>query len=273
MTIGVDRAREARPTAGRLGRWAGRASVAGTAALGLGGFVLSFTALRDLAVRVGMPDDLAWIWPLLIDGLIIEATLAVVRLSQLGRRSWYAWTLLAGGAVVSVASNGIHAVATGHGAAGAAASAVAPVVLLAMTHLTVLLLEDHDQWAVAVAAPAQAPWAQEPAAPTQGATAGAEPVETAAGTDEGMDQGPLRAPTPEPVGQAAPDDGPAGAPGRGEGDDNEDLAAWVRATEACGTRVTGAMVAQRLGCSASTGRRRLARLRAEERPRLRLATS
>jgi len=83
--------------------WVGRVSVAGTALLALGGFVLSFAALRDLAVRVGMPADLGWIWPLLIDGLIVEATLAVVSLARCGSRSvWYAWFLLSAGAVVSV---------------------------------------------------------------------------------------------------------------------------------------------------------------------------
>jgi len=105
--------------------WVGRTSVAGTTLLAVGGFVLSFAALRDLAVRVGMPADLAWLWPLLIDGMIVEATLAVVALAQRGSRRavWYAWFLLAVGAVVSVGSNGVHAMLTGHGWAGAAAAA------------------------------------------------------------------------------------------------------------------------------------------------------
>jgi len=107
--------------------------VVGTGLLALGGFTLSFAALRDLAVRVGMPADLGWIWPLLIDGMIVESTLAVVALSQRGSRRavWYAWFLLAVGALVSVGSNGAHAVISGHGWAGAAAASVPPVVLLA----------------------------------------------------------------------------------------------------------------------------------------------
>lgn len=249
---------------GRMGRMAGRLAVAGTAALGLGGFVLSFTALRDLAVRVGMPDGLAWIWPLLIDGLIIEATLAVVRLSQLRSRAvWYAWTLLAGGAVVSVGSNGVHAVATGHGIAGAAAAAVAPVVLLAMTHLTVLLLEKPT----------------DTAGEGDGADVGAVEV---AGTltahqEETVNQAVPSAPTPD---AAEPAQLPAGdrdepVPAAREEEAGVDLEEWVRAQEEAGATVTGAMVAELLGCSASTGRRRLAALRKHHNadgPRLRLAT-
>ena len=126
--------------------WVGRISVVGTGMLALGGFTLSFAALRDLAVKVGMPADLAWLWPLLIDGMIVEATLAVVALSQRSSRRavWYAWFLLAVGALVSVGSNGAHAVITGHGWAGAAAASVPPVVLLATTHLTVLLMASPE---------------------------------------------------------------------------------------------------------------------------------
>lgn len=233
--------------ASRAASRTGRAAVAGTAVLGLGGFVLSFTALRDLAVMVGMPADLAWIWPLLIDGLIIEATLAVVRLSQLrSRASWYAWALLAGGAIVSVGSNGVHAVATGHGVAGAAASAVAPIVLLAVTHLTVLLLESPK------------PATHE--------------TETVATTPEALDA-PERdedsqdscAPTPDPAPSHE-------APGETRDEDGKiDLEEWVRRHDDAGQPVTGTMVGELLGVSASTGRRRLAAIRRKNRPRLRLA--
>lgn len=248
----------------RMGRLAGRLAVVGTVVLGLGGFVLSFTALRDLAVRVGMPGDLAWIWPLLIDGLIIEATLAVVRLSQLRRRSvWYAWSLLAGGAVVSVGSNGVHAVATGHGAAGAAASAVAPVVLLAMTHLTVLLLESPEAAAAQELDDVEGQEVQAPCAPAKEA--------------QHQEEDPRGVPTPEPAPFVAEPGSSAGEAGQGqdedEGDRREvDLESWVRAQQDAGVKVTGQMVGELLGVSASTGRRRLAELRDHQcRPHLRLA--
>lgn len=49
------------------------------------------------------------------------------------------------------------------------------------------------------------------------------------------------------------------------------LEEWVARREATGQAVTGTMVAEHLGVSASTGRRRLAALRKARQPRLRLA--
>ena len=285
--------------------WVGRSSVAGTSLLAVGGFVLSFAALRDLAVRVGMPADLGWIWPLLIDGMIVEATLAVVALSQRGSRAvWYAWFLLAVGAVVSVGSNGVHAMLTGHGWAGAAAASVPPVVLLATTHLTVLLM----------AAP------ESPASPARVPTTVVvpelqpEPGPDGGGTSDLVDDHAIGAPAVEPVvtdapavllPPAAPDVEPAPAPAvedaaqppatveHAPADEEpeaevaceedtealepavteERLGQWVAQQEKSGVTVTGSMVADVLGVSASTGRRRLAALRKASQPRLRLASN
>ena len=284
--------------------WVGRSSVAGTSLLAVGGFVLSFAALRDLAVRVGMPADLGWIWPLLIDGMIVEATLAVVALSQRGSRAvWYAWFLLAVGAVVSVGSNGVHAMLTGHGWAGAAAASVPPVVLLATTHLTVLLMAAPE----ASAAPAQVPAAvvvpelqPEPGPDDGGGTPalvdghvnGAPAVEPV-GTDApaallpppSADVEPAPAPTVEDAAQppatvedAAADEEPEAEVACDEDAEavepvvtEEGLGQWVAQQEESGVTVTGSMVADVLGVSASTGRRRLAALRKASQPRLRLA--
>lgn len=274
--------------------WVGRTSVAGTTLLAVGGFVLSFAALRDLAVRVGMPADLAWLWPLLIDGMIVEATLAVVALAQRGSRAvWYAWFLLAVGAVVSVGSNGVHAMLTGHGWAGAAAASVPPVVLLATTHLTVLLMAAPES----SAAPARVPGAvvvpelqpepgpddgggtsapvddhanEAPAASLPPAAPDVEPAPTAEDTAE-PPATVEHAPTDEePEAEvASQDDAEAVEPVVTE----EGLGQWVAQQEENGVTVTGSMVADVLGVSASTGRRRLAALRKASQPRLRLAGS
>ena len=285
--------------------WVGRTSVVGTGLLALGGFTLSFAALRDLAVRVGMPADLGWIWPLLIDGMIVEATLAVVALAQRGSRAvWYAWFLLAVGAVVSVGSNGVHAMLTGHGWAGAAAASVPPVVLLATTHLTVLLMAAPE----ASAAPAQVPAAvvapelQPEPAPDGGGTPAlvdghaidapaVEPALTDAPAallpPAAPDVEPAPAPTVEDAAQPpataehAPADEEPEAEAASDGDaealepvvTEEGLGQWVAQQEERGVTVTGSMVADVLGVSASTGRRRLAALRKASQPRLRLASN
>ena len=127
-------------TTGR--RWAGRTAVAGTVFIALGAFWLSFTALADLAARSGIDRGQAWAWPLIVDGIIVVATVAVVALA--GQRSaWYPWALLVGGALVSVTANAIHAVVAADADVpallAASVAAVPPVVLLAITHLTVIL--------------------------------------------------------------------------------------------------------------------------------------
>ena len=56
-------------------------SLAMTFALAGCAFVLSFDALRDLAVALGMPPDRAWLWPVAIDVSIANSTLALLSLA------------------------------------------------------------------------------------------------------------------------------------------------------------------------------------------------
>lgn len=132
----------------RAHRWAVWTAVAGTVFIAMAAFWLSFTALADLAARSGIGPGQAWAWPLIVDGIIVVATVAVVALA--GQKSaWYPWALLIGGAVVSVTANALHAVvaadATVPGLLAAAIAAVPPVVLLAITHLTVILTHPIQQ--------------------------------------------------------------------------------------------------------------------------------
>ncbi|WP_319448286.1 MULTISPECIES: DUF2637 domain-containing protein [unclassified Mycobacterium] len=123
------------------------AAVLITVGIGAASFVLSFAALRDLAARAGISERLAWLWPLIVDGTILQATMAVVALA--GRRDQdrsrrYFWIVLASSAAVSVGANALHAVIPGSAplspwlAAGIAV--VAPVSLLASTHGLSLLI-------------------------------------------------------------------------------------------------------------------------------------
>ncbi|WP_426168186.1 DUF2637 domain-containing protein [Microbacterium sp. DWRC1-3] len=119
-------------------------AVTGTILLALGAFWLSFTTLRDLAVLSGIPEGQAWMWPLIVDGVILEATISVVALRDSARTARrFAWLLLGAGAGVSVAANITHAVVAADtrvpALIAALVASVPPLVLLAMTHLTVEL--------------------------------------------------------------------------------------------------------------------------------------
>jgi hypothetical protein len=53
-----------------------------TLALALCAFVLSFDALRSLAVTLGLPSTIAWLWPCAIDVAIAQATLCLLSLNK-----------------------------------------------------------------------------------------------------------------------------------------------------------------------------------------------
>jgi len=129
--------------------------IAGTVFIAALAFWLSFTALRQLAIRAGIDEHQAWAWPLIVDGVIVVATVGVVAMRrQPGAR--YAWALLGSGAAVSVSANAIEAALPKdvflNPALAAAVSSVPPIVLLAITHLTVVLTRtEPTQEATAVA--------------------------------------------------------------------------------------------------------------------------
>lgn len=170
-----------RPVAG----WVPATAVAGTVLIALGAFWLSFTALADLAERSGIDPNRAWVWPLIVDGVIVVATISVVALDQAGPRATrYPWLLLALAAAISVTANALHAGYSRHPTIpeflAAAVSAIPPLVLLAITHLTVALTrhthahrDGHDRRSPADRSRRPA-WVAEPE-PADPSTASAEP--------------------------------------------------------------------------------------------------
>lgn len=125
----------------RVSRWVAAVGIAGTVLLAVGAFSLSFTSLTHLAVRSGVAEAQAWEWPLIVDGVIVVATVSVVALA--GRKgTGYGWALLACAALVSIGGNAAQAVRlpTEEPAwIAAAVATVPPIVLLAATHMTVIL--------------------------------------------------------------------------------------------------------------------------------------
>ena len=118
-------------------------AVIGTVFIAAGAFWLSFTSLSDLARRSGLDPAQAWVWPLIVDGIIVVATVAAVALAR-SRVAWYPWALLVAGAAISVTANAIHAIVAEATdvplVLAASVSAVPPLVLLAITHLTSVLM-------------------------------------------------------------------------------------------------------------------------------------
>ncbi|EMY33182.1 phage excisionase, partial [Arthrobacter crystallopoietes BAB-32] len=128
-------------------------AVGATVIIAVGAFILSFAALTDLAQRSGIEAHLAWIWPIIVDGMIVAATVAIVALNGHDRRAMiYPWALLIFGAIVSTAANSVHAILTVDRLAtdipplvSALVAAMPPVVLLAITHLTVHMYQKRAE--------------------------------------------------------------------------------------------------------------------------------
>ncbi|PBC49790.1 excisionase [Rhodococcus sp. ACS1] len=92
-----------------------------------GAFVLSFAVQRDLALQAGIPHYLTWIFPAIVDGAILGATIAIVALSKIngsatGKRFflWLAVVVV----FISVFGNAYHAYRAGEAAARSAAAGI-----------------------------------------------------------------------------------------------------------------------------------------------------
>ncbi|OZF48795.1 DUF2637 domain-containing protein [Rhodococcus sp. 14-2470-1a] len=158
-----------------------------TTVIGIASFVLSFAALWDLATMAGVPRSLSWLWPVIVDGTILQATISVIALAQFedqrsGRR--FFWAVLVTAALVSIGANAMHAFISGagtlHPALSATIATVAPVSLLAATHGLGILVRVPSGTVVTVD---QIPDAPTPDAPTPDAPA-PEAVETGAGIED-----------------------------------------------------------------------------------------
>lgn len=163
------------------------AAVLITVGIGAASFVLSFAALRDLAARAGIPGQLAWLWPMIVDGTILQATMAVVALAghrDQERSRRYFWIVLSSSAAVSVGANALHAVIPASVPLSpwlaAAIAVVAPVSLLATTHGLSLLIRvprHHDTVWWPVELPDEGTEDDRSAPPARPAVAVADPSE------------------------------------------------------------------------------------------------
>ncbi|MFD9550313.1 DUF2637 domain-containing protein [Nocardia salmonicida] len=144
-------------------RWARWSAVLIVLAIGGAAFVLSFAALRDLAVMAHTPTGLAWLFPVIVDGTIIQATIAVLALADSDERTFFTRVLVAG-ATVSIGGNIAHALVSGHGVLAAILAVIAPAALLVDTHGLAVLLRTRN---TATPAPTPIAPAVEPDSPAE----------------------------------------------------------------------------------------------------------
>lgn len=179
----------------RRGRWNRALNVVGAAVavggtLGVAGaaFALSFDAIAATARAAYVSPELAWLFPVAVDGAVAVAVVNTVLLRQLGRPTWYPWLVVLAGAGISMTCNALHALVQGGAIAlpprWAMAVATVPALLLALAiHLVVVLVvamrpapdpEPAPERARPVAARGAAP-APERARPARRPTPGAQP--------------------------------------------------------------------------------------------------
>lgn len=186
---------------------------------------MSFTALTDLAIKAGISPTQAWAWPLIVDGVIVVSTVAVVALVGHGRvvRA-YPWALLLAGAGVSVLANVAHAVVVSDGSVPAlvagGVAAVPPATLVASSHLSAVLLDRSDRKPARAHAPVLTVEHQ--------TSVTGQPARLSARTGRPLSE----------------------------------LPAWFDEQKTAGLTPTGRGAAEAFGVSQATGRRRLAELRA-----------
>jgi Protein of unknown function (DUF2637) len=122
----------------RDGRWVQPLSAAGVLGIGAAAFLLSYDALHSLALASGVRPGLARIWPGVLDGFIVIATLTVVAAKRARQPTWYPWALVALFSAASVAFNILHALDRYLTAARwvrPLVFAMPPVALVLATHL------------------------------------------------------------------------------------------------------------------------------------------
>ena len=229
----------------REGRWVQPTSAAGVLGIGAAAFLLSYDALHSLALASGVRPGLARIWPGVLDGFIVVATLTVVAAKRASRSTWYPWALVVLFSAASVAFNILHAIDQALAPAGWVAAmvfAMPPVALVLATHLLLqqgVWRRQHSGTATAMADQSdQAATPSSPEASTSSAR-GRHRLSEAAPTALAAAN---RLPTPSPPRQ------PADAATR---DRARQL--YVEA-QAAGRKLTGADLGRALGTSDSYGR-------------------
>ena len=197
-----------------------------TVAIALMAFILSFDALRTLAVACGVQPGLSWMFPLIIDAPVLAFTWATWVFKTRGLGQAYPWAMLLVFSAVSLVGNALHAhpvetnglLLPDWGAS--LLMTMPPVALLATSHMIVRAASrsfDMDEPEPAAEAVPDVPRDMDDPAPAPGAPVEAEPAAEAVETTpvappevprdtdgpETVSAAPAEAgPEPEPVAEA-----------------------------------------------------------------------
>jgi Protein of unknown function (DUF2637) len=230
----------------REGRWVQPTSATGVLGIGAAAFLLSYDALHSLALASGVRPGLARIWPGVLDGFIVVATLTVVAAKRASRPPWYPWALVVLFSAASVAFNILHAVdqaLTRAGWVAALVFAMPPVALVLATHLLLQQGVWRRQQARAATAAGEA-------TPEDGTTPAASAMTRSAAATARQPESPAA------VGTTGRPPTPAAQPGSASGDaaTRERARRLYVEAQAAGRKLTGADLGRALGTSDSYGR-------------------
>ena len=162
-----------------------------TVAIALMAFILSFDALRTLAVACGVQPGLSWMFPLIIDAPVLAFTWATWVFKTRGLGQAYPWAMLLVFSAVSLVGNALHAhpvetnglLLPDWGAS--LLMTMPPVALLATSHMIVRAASrsfDMDGPEPAAEAVPDVPRDMDDPAPAPGAPVEAEPASEAVET-------------------------------------------------------------------------------------------
>jgi hypothetical protein len=182
-------------------------------------FILSFQAQVELAVDARIPADVAWGWPIIVDGTVVIATISAVILQRRGIRvTWYPWAVLILFGSLSIFVNALHSQATEPELWVLTIISATPAVgLLLSTHLLTTLIGHGSRKRLPVvvqAAPSQSQATSTAPAPAPAATAASGlPARAPSAPQRALlTPAPAKAAEAQPALQTVTESGPARAP-------------------------------------------------------------
>ena len=193
-----------------------------TVAIALMAFILSFDALRTLAVACGVQPGLSWMFPLIIDAPVLAFTWATWVFKTRGLGQAYPWAMLLVFSAVSLVGNALHAhpvetnglLLPDWGAS--LLMTMPPVALLATSHMIVRAASrsfDMDEPEPAAEAVSDVPRDMDDPAPAPKAPVEAElAAEVVEATPVAPPEVPRDADGPETVSEAPAEAGPEPEP-------------------------------------------------------------